>query len=914
MDDDEREGLVVTATENTEQFLTAIDTNSLGTSLKESDYIPLHSTDVYEELKYEFDIDGLVIEAKSLSLLTLSLRRLHMDTERNTVPIYHKIKKHVILSNYNVDTLKKSQGLVIAYTSGYEVIIGLLPDKTRAADNILTDSKKYFERVKEKVETMLSLESGENKRRASLLKNNLRDISYWDVLTRDQSYILSIIENAVSRISLPPGMTCKFLVSQFGQKEHVPFQLENICKIEGIVSMSVHSAVNIGHDDIHIMWSREALQKLLGRRGRLYQVLSFSEIANFQTNLDGKSIDISNELRDISSLPENITFLQLYCDVPHRREHGIRPHPVSGTVVCSDLLHHKVTAKMYSDAKKYLVTVEDNMSKMIGPISGRIEIVTRTTLDDSARTARNVNICAKDFFNMPQLNALMNAYPLIVPFKETIDKDKHFIEAIRKVGIHLFKELNKIYEIFHGTGAFEASWKALQLELAIEHYLYGGTSYQPNFEREISVNLGPGGDPTDRSDTSRRGFLCLSNWNASALSESSPPPVKIYTKNKKEQVRIQRAFGFFDSLEGSFAAIGEKLILCILLDMKSSKSSEAALVTGLKQQECPNWGKIVGGVLLEDLVDQLIKQLKFFRYPSVSQRLVKFIEGKGLNLKSVLDSGLRSSSFEYFIHLRSYDTQRNERISWNNKDLIQIVKQGCNKNIEAEAAELSLVVINTMETNRYCYSTTLAPLRDADSLPWMVPMLNKLKGQNVSEDNLVKICVFITCIAMLQNAMYIEYNKLRNLHAELGSKIRVKLQRLEILSKFELPHFQEQKIFRLHSTIPFKLAQPKKQPKKQGTASFVNAAQETQMSDDEMDYEAQEDAINQITVMPNRHVPTCESRKSWTDGELKLLKRLQDDESRTVKQKYVEYIKLCRENSMPHRSLTSFRMKMYHLK
>lgn len=78
---------------------------------------------------------------------------------------------------------------------------------------------------------------------------------------------------------------------------------------------------------IHLFWSRDGIQELIGFCGSLLPARFFRDICNFQTNLDGCLTDISDELKNLCMHPSNLRCLQLYADSPHM--HCSAKHSIS---------------------------------------------------------------------------------------------------------------------------------------------------------------------------------------------------------------------------------------------------------------------------------------------------------------------------------------------------------------------------------------------------------------------------------------------------------------------------------------------------------------------------------------------------------------------------------------------------------
>lgn len=91
--------------------------------------------------------------------------------------------------------------------------------------------------------------------------------------------------------------------------------------------------------------------------------LGMSENANYQSNLDGREVDVCRELLEVLHDGEEsaaeLHFLQIYTDSPHMHRKHPYKHPVSGVVTCCDMVHHDAVPQMYSRARVYVEHMVD---------------------------------------------------------------------------------------------------------------------------------------------------------------------------------------------------------------------------------------------------------------------------------------------------------------------------------------------------------------------------------------------------------------------------------------------------------------------------------------------------------------------------------------------------------------------------
>lgn len=166
----------------------------------------------------------------------------------------------------------------------------------------------------------------------TLKKNTIFDVFKWRILKKDQHLILNMLEKTLHACHAPPFHRVSVIAFRFGERDPNQFKLANDFCIEQITNVTTHVAVTFRTDEdrINLFWSRDGIQKLIGFRGTLNPALSFRDCCNFQTNLDGRSLDISEELKNVCKFPKNIRFLQFYADSPHM--HCDIKHPVSGMI------------------------------------------------------------------------------------------------------------------------------------------------------------------------------------------------------------------------------------------------------------------------------------------------------------------------------------------------------------------------------------------------------------------------------------------------------------------------------------------------------------------------------------------------------------------------------------------------------
>jgi len=270
------------------------------------------------------DIDGGVIEWKALNGIKHPVR--HITVMVNDQVIMRRIsptlKKHVYLPKYSSNQLKnfeKCLGFQLLYEYGWECWYGFVPDEnvdTVALDSTLIRSNFYssFCELRHKLSKRLK-EAGLNRQVLNtLMKNNLNNVRKLTILPNDSPGVLRLLQEVIDSLSNPYGFKKIIFSFRFGEK------------LSECMMLTEYDCNEIRVYDIDLLWSRAGLQSLVGERGTLTTCLSFVDCGNFQTNLDGRIIDISPLLRSVCNYPFRLRFLQLYADIPHLKP-NTRFHP-----------------------------------------------------------------------------------------------------------------------------------------------------------------------------------------------------------------------------------------------------------------------------------------------------------------------------------------------------------------------------------------------------------------------------------------------------------------------------------------------------------------------------------------------------------------------------------------------------------
>lgn len=876
----------------------------------------INATPSEQELYLEksYDIDGVVVEMRTIAAIKSPIFYLLLPAEGSTIPMYHVLKKHIDMKAYSASGLKcltNALGTNVAYTLGYRISVCIVPTTANGCaalesrENARHSFVNFFKSARLTFVRKLRGLSPSDMARPSVQKNALYDPSHLNVLPQDQTLILSVLADALQEAALPEGTELLIVASRFGQKQVEPLALANFFRMDAVRSVSIHTACTFSGASFrtNLFWAREGVQEVIGRRGSLYSALSLTETANFQTNLDSRALDISGDLRRVSALPGKLTFLQLYATTPHRRDETAYAHPVSGVITTCGLLHPQSNRAMRRRAYDYEQNMVDNILKLSGIIRCRLELVTRLEAETSI-TDSDI-ICAADFFSDTGIGELLSRHPMFVPFYEDWKMEEKFTNIMQSIACYLVENLQRLHEQNESKGGFLESWRAYQLELALEVFFWG----QPLVKRDeiYCTNLGPGVS-NERSLTFRRGLLCLDQCN-SAVSSPCPPPLYHWVKSEEQRRRVERLFGFSDCFEAGDMVVGRNLLLIVLRDLYDGHELYLHALTG---DEPPAGGRCIGAVTADQLATELSKASRF-KYPFTYHRAAEMLESEGRSLLAVVLQGVLELKLTYFPALKFVDQTRNEKASWTGRDFWNVVLPGRAASFSARVAALTGDVIVNLESRRLTFSKNLETYRDS-GMPWMDIVFRRLEALELRQDALVHVCTFVSSVALLQGGVYVDYNALSNLELDLPISQR-RLQRMEILSRFLYPGLNRPKVWKIHEDIPVKRAPTK--PAATDSTEHKRKWVDPCVREERLE---EQDPVgltgSQDVVCPSggrRYLPARWNRH-WSSQELALLSDAIRDTSKSYREMYRVYEAQCFAGGVPARTMTAFKLKAIQMR
>ncbi len=861
-------------------------------------------------LSTTYDIDGVVLELNQLAGLKLHLPFINLPPATpNTVKNqYHFLKKHLPLSECSqavIKAIKNIHGLCLGQTTGgYFLNVSIVPRDLQAGHHLTltptvapAQAIDMFNALRAQFSRALRALEKNDMGRESVQKNHLADPSKFNLLEQDQHFILGVLDEALQMVDTLPDVRLMITLTQFGQKSPSVLDFDAMVDEDQLAAVSVHIAVNLVPKDprLHVLWSRYGLEETVGNRGSLFPALSMGECSNFQSTLDGRApnpgMDWKNVLLKGVEGRGTLQFLQMYTDSPHTHLSMPYKHPVSGVVTTCNLLHHEVNKAMHVRAMRYIELMEDLMVKFVRPLSCRLEAV---KLFKPQQLPDILN--PEHIFCDAALMKMLRDVPIIVPFVDGTD-GKGILHIIRHTISYLTAMLNDNYQTRKGRGGFEAAWRCYQAELALEELIYGHPL--SSFDDQLSQILGTSA-VRSKSLTRQRGFLGLDDWNG-ATSDVCCPPLSNWTKDQRNMLRIQRIFQLAESLEAAPSAVGEKMWMVLLGDMYR-EPQENIPVAELKAVEPPSFANVVGANQAERFIE-MVADKNIFPFPHTFDVAKKMVTQAGLDPHRCLQLGLESLKLRWFPYIRIWE-QKHPRASWDRKSFIEIYTKDREAQMVSRVALVKGFVLVEMERRGLCFKKKLDKYREL-GMPWLERCMLRLPDTLNPAKEKVKVLVFLSCVALLENNEYVDFKAMDKIRKELLLTM-ARMQELLLLSKYILQKRTPFTLWRLHETIPTRMPNPT-EARLLHPPPAKKARVEDETQQDKEDVQAVDEAPEETEVKKKRvrFLPPS-SRTRWSPEEMALIPL---DPDIRQQQAYQTYLRACEDKHLPARTYKAFRVK-----
>lgn len=296
-----------------------------------------------------------------------------------------------------------------------------------------------------------------------------------------------------------------------------------------------------------------------------------------------------------------------------------------------------------------------------------------------------------------------------------------------------------------------------------------------------------------------------------------------------------------------------------------------------------------------------------FPVPNTFARARTLLREAGQDIKECLAAGVIELGLHFFPAIKYRDTWGGKRLWWNCRDFVQIHRAGFTPLPISQVASLTLEVCGEIDRRSLSFSRNLDKYRE-HGMPWMTKAMSRLPFRMQETPNIrLKVLTFVTCLGMVQNGDYVDFNNLCTLLDDMGQAVSQQLlQKWQIQSRFTLPKVFNMKLWKLHEDIPFRLSKaplppgPKRQPREWQDEEVQN--EDVQGVDDQ-------DDLRPLERSEARTLP-FNSVRVWSVQELSFVNK--DKKVKRV-EAYEMYIKSCMEARIPARTLRAFICKRHRL-
>lgn len=895
--------LMTTAKANHLQFLNEYDVSSPDRLLRRENYIcmtPTSVTPLESEVGIDLipDLDGIVLENRTLSGVKMDVRYFQFmpNAKKSLLPVYGVLKKHLPLVKYqeeSLNLLRSAYGIQLFGSRGWQTFLTILPEEGFKSRNYKACYQQmqfdWFSYLKSEITKLLLALSDHDLGRDTVKKNAIRDVSRWTICPADQHWFLDLVDRALRGATFTEGFKILIFSHRFGERSHKKHALANEFDVRTIDRISIHSAVTIdgSYLGLNLLWAKNGVQQLIGNRGTIWKSLTFSESCNFQSNLDGKHLDISGVMRKLSNDPSCLQFIQFYADTCHSRPKG-KYHPVSGSICCCGILHPNSEDALTRSAREYLMMMHENSDKIVFPIRARVEIVTLTDVVPMI-------IDPTRYFNTDQLSFILRRYPMLIPIKEYVS-EKSFCQSLRHICRSLTTELGDLYRIGKQMGGSLASWRSFQLECALEELFLGGTMCRvtrPYSSVLVSKALG---------------FLTMEPANATSTDDCSLPPLAIWTTDVTNQNRIRALSGTCNYLKASPATLGSQAVNLLLKDLLDDKRFNrgrqfltiTTLLESLRHGHLPTWARYAGTCRKDDLVTNLLSAT--YRYPMTFGRLLNMLPH--VNPVSTISLGISALGLNYFPALRFTDSSKNANVHWCGLGLWRLTSAGAHTVFDTQL--MTQEICRVLATKELMFTSKLATFNEMEvEFPWVSPIARRLEGLQISETDRTDVLVYCSCVAFIMQGVFVHYTKMANLPVPIPI---ARLQELQILGQSRISGLNITNVYRLHTDIQYKIdmrdCRSRSKKIDMDHPQPMDSALDIIQDEDPQEFEKEDNII-----------ASAQCQVTWSPQELIILHDLIAENAHTRwKAIYRNYIDRCKSIGMQIRSYNSFKAKIKRVK
>ncbi|KAL1268906.1 hypothetical protein QQF64_031195 [Cirrhinus molitorella] len=328
--------------ENTSNLLNAYyKHNNVEPFLRNEDTkIPLFPTTIChakDNIRYSYDIDGIVIQFNDLAALKARLHFLLLGKAvgQKLNSNWHVLKKHLPLRDYSaeaISALHKTFGHKLGFVDGgYMLRLSVISALTTNQHPFFKTEVAARANAAQIINSVIGLFTSKFKalgpeqlQRPTIKHTNLNNLKKMVILEEDQSFVLGTLMEAVQELNRDPTQKLIVFLTRFGQKAETPLSIGALLMRKGVHSITCHATCSINAKDprVDLMWSHYGLQNIVGHRGSLFSVYGMAEAANFQSSLDRHNLTLDHDLMEVfngANTFSDITFVKIYATTPRVR-------------------------------------------------------------------------------------------------------------------------------------------------------------------------------------------------------------------------------------------------------------------------------------------------------------------------------------------------------------------------------------------------------------------------------------------------------------------------------------------------------------------------------------------------------------------------------------------------------------------
>lgn len=360
-------------------------------------------------------------------------------------------------------------------------------------------------------------------------------------------------------------------------------------------------------------------------------------------------------------------------------------------------------------------------------------------------------------------------------------------------------------------------------------------------------------------------------------------------------------FTFVESVNAAPPIVGEALWEVLLHDLQWKSLAKLSL-QDLKGADAPSNHAVVGGKKPEELVAKVLWK-RAYPFPMLFQAALDLVAAAGSDPSTCLLAGLQEVS--WFPAFTMWET-KNPRVSWDLRGVEQLYTDQRPLTIQAKAGKVEEMVLVEMENRGLMFASKLAKYQ-LYGMVWMQRCLDRLLQAvpKFSAKESIKVMTFVSCIGMLMNNDYVDFQALKDLHSSLPCP-QSRLQELNILSKSILPCRAPLSLWKLSHTIPHRLPATPKVPgaEQQGNKPLEEPTEQRE-EEDVMAHDLQQEVDKEARIEKRgRRFYPGNTKTRWSAEEEDMV----DVDARlSHKQAYDAYLKEVEKKGLPCRTFFAFR-------